>query len=141
MDRRMRYGTILLTSLIVVLFSYGLFFRSGTSDETPHKADLTITAGGLTRAFDEDEARSDSLYLHKALSVSGVIRTVRQDEAGGYTATMGGHSPEGTEVDCRLDSRDNRRYAALKTGDSLRVLGICAGRLGDVVLTQCIVDK
>jgi hypothetical protein len=141
MDLRMRYGTILLTALIAVLFAYGLFFRSCASDPTISKADLTVTASGLTRAFDENEAHSDSLFLHKSLSVSGVIRTVGPDASGGYIATMGGHSPDGTEVNCRLDSRDNSRYATLKAGDSLRVVGICAGRLGDVILIQCIIDK
>ena len=141
MERRIRYGTVVLIALIAGIFAYVISIRSGVSSQPGSGADLTISARDLTRAFDRDEALSDSLYLHKALFVSGVIRTVHRSESGGYTATMGGDFPGGTDVDCRLDSRFNSRYAALKAGDSLQLLGICAGRLGDVVMIQCVVEK
>jgi hypothetical protein len=40
-----------------------------------------------------------------------------------------------------LDSQFNAQYPALQTGDSLRLLGICTGRLKDVILVQCIIEK
>jgi tRNA_anti-like len=141
MDRRLRYGTIVLIALIAGLFTYAISVRSCVPHQPAAKADLAISACDLTRAFDRNESFSDSLYLHKALFVSGVIRAVQQTESGAYTATMGGAVPGGTEVVCRLDSRFNTRYATLKAGDSLQLLGVCAGRLGDVVMIQCVVEK
>jgi hypothetical protein len=141
MERRTRYGTILLLILTTGLFIYGFFFHSWLSDQPVAKADLSITAGELALAFDRNEARSDSLFLHKALSVRGVIRQISENGSGGYTITMDGNSADGTAVDCRLDSQYNSQYATLKAGDSLHLLGICAGRLGNVILVQCIILK
>ncbi|HEV3326609.1 MAG TPA: hypothetical protein VG052_13420 [Puia sp.] len=141
MERRTRYGTILLLILTTGLFIYGFFFHSWPSDQPAAKANLSITAGELALAFDRNESRSDSLFLHKALSVRGIIRQISENGSGGYTATMEGNSPDGTAVEGHMDSRYNSRYAALKAGDSLRLLGICAGRLGNVILVQCIIEK
>jgi hypothetical protein len=141
MERQIRYGTIFLLVLIAGLCLYGFVLRVLFSGPAIAKADLSLTAKELTQAFDQNEAHSDSLYLHKALAVSGMIRTITDDGSGGFTVTMSGKTPGGTAVDCRLDTRENRRLDQLKAGDSIRLLGICVGRLGDVVLVQCIIDK
>jgi RecJ-like exonuclease len=137
----MRYGTILLLSLISGLFVYGFFFHTCGSNEPAVKSDLSITAMDLAAAFDRNEALSDSLYFNKVLSVTGVVRQLRKTGPGGYAFTLGDGLPGKTAVDCRLDSPYYRLYPTLKTGDSLRLLGTCAGRLHDVILVQCIIEK
>jgi tRNA_anti-like len=141
MTRRMRYGTILLLALIPGLLVYGFFFHTRGSNEPAVKADLSITAVGLAAAFDRNEALSDSLYFNKVVSVTGVVRQLRKTGPGGYAITLGDGLPGKTAVDCRLDSQYYRHYPTLKTGDSLRLLGTCAGRLHDVILIQCIIEK
>ena len=122
------------------LLAYGIFFSSSGSDRPTVKTDLAISAGALARAFDQNEALSDSLFRFKTLLVSGVIQKIRIDQSGSYIATLGGGQLGSTGVDCRLDSQFNRRYSRLKTGDSLRLAGICAGRLEAVILVECIIQ-
>jgi len=141
MKRRIRYGIILLFCLIATLGVYGIFFQSRSSDHVLAKVDFSMTAGELAAAFDHDEALSDSLYLYKVLAVTGRVQKVREDETGSYSVTLGA-SPTGEAiVDCRLDGAFNQQYADLHPGDSLRLLGICAGRLQNVILVQSIIEK
>jgi tRNA_anti-like len=141
MEGRIRYGIILLFCLIAVLGVYGIFFRSRSPGHVFAKVDFSMTAGELAAAFDHKEAFSDSLYLYKVLAVTGRVQKVRKDETGSYSVTLGTPLTGEAAVDCRLDGPFNQQYAALRPGDSLRVLGICAGRLQNVILVQSIIEK
>jgi tRNA_anti-like len=141
MVRRIRYGIILLFCLIATLSVYSIFFQSRSSGHVFAKMDFSVTAGELAAAFDHDEALSDSLYLYKVLAVTGRVQKVQEDESGSCIVTLG-TSPTGeAAVDCRLDGQFNQQYATLRSGDSLRLLGICAGRLQNVILVQSIIEK
>jgi hypothetical protein len=141
MERRIRYGIILLFCLIAVLGVYGIFFRSRSSGHFFAKVDFSMTAGELTAAFDHNEALSDSLYFYKVLAVTGRVQKVRKDETGGYSVTLGAPLTGEAAVECQLDGQFNQQYATLQPGDSLRVLGICAGKLQRVILVQSIIEK
>ena len=141
MERRIRYGIILLFCLVATLGVYGILFQSRSSGHVFAKVDFSMTAGELAAAFDHDEALSDSLYLYKVLAVTGRVRKVRKDETGSYSVTLGTPMTGEAAVDCRLDGQFNQQYATLQPGDSLRLLGICAGRLQNVILVQSIIEK
>jgi hypothetical protein len=141
MERHIRYGIILLFCLIAALGIYGIFFRSRSSSHVFAKVDFSMTAGELAAAFDHNEALSDSLYLYKVLAVTGLVQKVRKDETGSYSITLGTSLTGEAAVDCRLDGQFNQQYDTLQPGDSLRILGICAGRLQDVILVQSIIEK
>jgi tRNA_anti-like len=141
MERRIKYGIILLFGLITALCVYGIFFRSRASGRSLAKVDFSMTAGELAVAFNRDEALSDSLYLYKVIAVTGRVQKVRKDETGSYSVTLGASPMAGTIVDCRLDGQFNQEYTTLQSGDSLRLLGICAGRLQNVILVQSIIEK
>jgi hypothetical protein len=141
MERRIRYGIVLLIFLIVTLCVYGIFFRSSSTDRFIATADFAMTAGELAASFDRNEAQSDRLYLYKVLSVTGQVQKIQKDESGAWSVTLGPSLPGATVVECQLDSQFNAQYSALQTGDSLRLLGICTGRLKDVILVQSIIEK
>jgi hypothetical protein len=125
---------------VVSLLVFGIFFSSPGSDRPTVKTDLAISAGALARAFDQNEALSDSLFRFKTLLVSGVIQKIRIDQSGSYVATLGSGQPGSTGVDCRLDSQFNRRYSRLKAGDSLRLAGVCTGQLEAVIMVDCVIQ-
>lgn len=141
MERRMRYGIIFLFCLTAALAVFGLFFRPRSSGPVFAKVDFYMTAGNLAASFDRDEAHSDSLYLYKVLSVTGRVQKIRQDEAGSYSITLGDSLTGGEIVDCLPDPRFNNRYARLRPGERVRLIGICAGRLQNVILVQSIIEK
>ncbi|MBS1665647.1 MAG: hypothetical protein JST68_31705 [Bacteroidetes bacterium] len=99
------------------------------------KADVSISAAALAHAFENNERVSDSLYLYKVVSVRGIVEKVMKRESGGYVVTLGG------KIDCSLDTLYNRHYLSLRTGDSVTLRGTCGGRLLNVILMQCIIEK
>ena len=100
-----------------------------------------MTESELVAAFDHNEAISDSLYFYKVLAVTGRVQKVRKDETGGYSVTLGVPLTGEAAVECQLDGQFNQQYTTLQPGDSLRVLGICAGKLQRVILVQSIIEK
>jgi len=100
-----------------------------------------MTEGELAAVFVRNEALSDSLYLYKVLAVTGRVQKVRKDETGSYSVTLGNPMTGEAAVDCQLDGQFNQQYTTLQPGDSLRVLGICTGRLQNVILVQSIIEK
>ncbi|HEY4063495.1 MAG TPA: hypothetical protein VGM30_16425 [Puia sp.] len=141
MERRIQYGIFLLLSLIIGLTLYGLFFRSTSDPVVLTHADARVGARDLAVAFDSQGDLSDSLYLYKVLSVSGVLKKIRKDPSGNYTAFLGDRSSTTAFVSCHLDSLYNHKHLSLKTGDSITIRGTCANHLTDVILLQCIIEK
>lgn len=141
MERRIQYGIFLLLFVAASLSIYGFFFRSTPGSRVIAKVDTYIGAGDLAAAFDNHESLSDSLYLFKVLSVSGIVKKVRRTGSGSYTVSLGDRSSTTSTINCILDSTYSDRYISLMSGDSLTIWGTCAGRLSDVVLVQCIIEK
>jgi len=141
MERRIKYGISLLIFLATGLSIYGIFFHSTPGSKRFTKAAVHIGAIELATAFDNHEGLSDSLYLYKVLSVSGVVNKIRKNRSGSYTVTLGDRTSTAPAVSCILDSANNHRYLPLMVGDSLTIWGTCAGHLTDVLLVQCIIEK
>jgi hypothetical protein len=141
MERRIQYGIFLLLFLIAGLCIYGVFFRSVSDPVVLTNADAHIRAGDLAAAFDNQGASADSLYLYKVLSVTGVVKKIRKDPSGSYTAFLGNSSSSASLVSCTLDSIYNHKPLPFRTGDSLTLRGTCANHLTEVILLQCIIEK
>jgi hypothetical protein len=141
MHKRIKYGIFLLLLLATGLSIYGLFFHSTSDSKVAAKADVHIGAGDLAAAFDNHESLSDSLYLYKVLSVSGIVRKIRKNRSGNYTISLGDRTSITAAVSCIFDSTYNHRHIPVMTGDSLTIWGTCAGHLADVVMVQCIMEK
>jgi hypothetical protein len=141
MEKRIKYGTILLIFLITSLLIYGYFYHISGDNPVAAKADIKISARDLIDLADKDGPLFDRRYLYKILSVGGVIKDIQRGKSGNYTLSLGGYPGTLSSISCSLDSLYNRRNLSLKTGDSCSVRGTCAGHLADIVLVQCIVEK
>lgn len=141
MQRRTLYGILLLFLLISGLLVYGIFCRKFAGAGSLVKADLFVSSTSLAASFDRNEAVSDSLYLYKVLSVKGSVEKILKRESGNYVITLGGQAPGRAVIDCNLDTIYNHRYLPLKAGDSVTIRGTCAGRLLNIILMQCIIEK
>ena len=141
MEKRIKYGTILLISLIIGLGLYGYFFHLyGASDGNIRRADAHITANELSGIADKNEAFFNTQYLYKVVSVRGIVREVRKNDAG-YVISIGNTPSPSSVVSCIMDSIYLHRSPSLKTGDSCAIRGTCAGHLKVVVLLSGIIEK
>jgi len=141
MQRRTKYGILLSLFLLSGLLIYGFFCRFYPRPAPLARADIFVSPDSLTASFDRNEALSDSLYLNKVLSVRGSITKILKRESGNYIITLGDEMPGKSVVDCNLDTIYNHQLLSLKNGDSVTIRGTCAGRLQNVILMQCIVEK
>lgn len=141
MERRTRYGIILLIGLIAGLSLYGLFTRLYGGGKAVAGANVHIPASVLAASFEGNEALADRLYLYKIVSVSGVVRQLVTDPSGNTIARLTGDRQGKALVDCHLDSLYRQAASTLRTGDSVTIRGTCAGRWVNVLLLQCIIEK
>ena len=141
MQRRTKYGILLSLFLLSGLLIYGFFCRFSPRPAPLAKADIFVSPDNLTASFDSNEALSDSLYLYKVLSVRGSITKILKRESGNYMITLGDEAPGKSAVDCNLDTTYNHQFLSFRNGDSVTIRGTCAGKLQNVILVQCIIEK
>ena len=127
--------------MLLMLASLGTGCHSTPGSAPMTKADGFLSSTQLSSSFDNNETLSDSLYLYKVLSVHGTIQKIVRRESGSYVITLDSRTPCRTMVDCTLDSIYNSRYLPLNDGDSITLRGTCAGRLLNVLLMECIIEK
>lgn len=138
----MKYRTTLLLSFVAGLAIYCLFFHSSWCRGNQIKdAALKISSKDLMANFDKSEAFFDREYLSKVLSVGGVIEKIKKDETDHYTVYLGRNPEKGPAIACSLDSLYDHSTLGFKPGDGITLRGTCAGRLSDIILTQCIIEK
>ncbi len=140
MKLRSKYGILLFSLLIAILLIYGIFFGKAGKKTLP-PPDVSITAPALADSFDNAEGHADSLYLYKAISVTGVLERLHKNGSGLYVATLAGGASGKTDIDCTLDSLFGSDGVHLNAGDSVTIRGRCAGRSLNVILIQCIIEK
>ncbi len=141
MQRRPIYGILPLLFLIAGLFFYASFCGQCSGTGRQLKQDTLVYSADLAASFEGNEVQSYSLYLYKILLVRGVLEKILKNESGNYVLTLGGQAPGKTTIDCNLDTLYNHRLLSLNNGDSITLRGTCAGRLLNVILLQCIIEK
>jgi hypothetical protein len=141
MERRIQYGIILLLILTTGLAIYGFLFHSIPGPAVLVRADYSLSVSDLSAAYNSGEEAPDSLYLYKVLSVTGIVKKLRRIGAGNYIVFLGNRSSPTPLVSCIMDNQYNSRLPFPEPGDSVRIRGICAGHLSDVILVQCFIEK
>jgi len=97
---------------------------------------ITVSALQVATEFENDETRSNGLYLDKVLEVNGVINEISKNQKGESIIAMKGSDM--STVRCTLEGV---APTEIKTGDLATCKGICTGYLSDVILVRCIVQK
>jgi hypothetical protein len=142
MEKRIKYRVTLVISFVAGLAIYCLLFHSSWCTATRLKdATIKISSKDLLVNFDQSEASFDREYLTKVLSVRGVVEKVKKDERDHYTLYLGKDPEKGPSIACSLDSLYDHSPLMLRPGDDITLRGTCVGRLTDIILIQCIIEK
>jgi hypothetical protein len=104
-------------------------------------SDFRMPAYELISRYDSNEPGTNDQYLNKILSVSGVIKSISKTDSGGYALYLGSHTDLPVAIYCSLDSLYNPHRLFLRPGDSTIIRGTCFGRVHDIIMTQCIIEK
>lgn len=136
---------LLIVTIIGGMYVYREFNRRNPSvSETP--ADFSISAAALIDSFSKDSTAANTTYLGKIIEVTGFVKSIDKDAAGGFTLTLG--DPETlSSVRCSMDS-DTANFSSQKiTGTNVILKGVCTGFMpddmglgSDVILNRSVIE-
>src|SRR5665647_3232155 len=89
---------------------------------------VSVTADELVNNYETNEHKGDSLFLNKAVTVTGKVTDVRKNQEGKTIIFLESKDPM-SNVSCTLQSPAN-----ITPGNNVTVKGVCAGYLSDVIL-------
>lgn len=89
---------------------------------------VSVTADELVNNYETNEHKGDSLFLNKAVTVTGKVTDVRKNQEGKTIIYLESKDPM-SNVSCTLQSSAN-----ISAGNNVTVKGVCAGYLSDVIL-------
>lgn len=107
-------------------------FKRDVADEKG----IVTTSKDLVKAFQTNEANANTIYLNKAVQITGEVGEVKKDQTGKITIMI------------KSDDAFANVFVTLKdgieqpiTGTTVTVKGICTGFLSDVVIIDAIIVK
>ena len=95
----------------------------------------------LSSLYNKPETSFDEEYLNKVLLMHGIVKKIQKKDGENYVLYLGNDPEHGPSIRCSLDALYDRAPLQVRTGDSITLKGTCAGRLMDIVLIQCIIEK
>lgn len=101
------------------------------------KPDVEVSAHKLLTDYETDEKTANDTYLGKVIQVKGEISAI-VNEGGKRKIQLDAGSPMSSII-CEIDSTNN--ISAVKTGDEVKIKGLCSGYLSDVIVVQANVMK
>lgn len=131
----MNYKKILLGLLVVVILGmgYGYYlFNKPVSSLANERPAYVIGASQLVDQYEADESKANSKYLDQIIEVSGAVAKIVESKSI-YLDTGNPLS----SVICEL--ADPSEANKVKTGDLIKVKGLCSGYLMDVVLVRSVI--
>lgn len=136
-----KYGISLLLIIVAGLSIYGLYCYSRSKSRILAPTDLSLPASAFSDSIDIGEGRSDSLFLYKAIALTGVVESLYQNGTGHLVIGLHGRMSAKVTLDCYLDSLQIPAQPELKPGDNIVIKGRFTGRSNNIVLDQCIIEK
>ena len=111
---------------------------SSRSSQAPPTNGINVTAEDLISAYKANEVAADERYKNQPLAVTGTVDSIGKDILDTMYVTLKGDEKYGfTSVQCMFDDEHKTELAALSKGDHIRVVGICKGKLGNILLKEC----
>jgi hypothetical protein len=130
---------IIIALIAAIAFSayyYIFIYSSQNHRQVQSETGIVITADSLTAKYQADEKLANSLYLNKAVVVTGNLLSIDKNQEGKTTLVLG-----------RADSFSNVSVTMISTapitqkvGESITIKGLCTGALSDVVITDGVVE-
>jgi hypothetical protein len=133
---------IILSTLIlwIVLAGFAVFYANRpVSSVSGAKADFSLGSNDFYLQFDQNEEAANQRYLGKIIEVSGIVQEINTDANGEINVTLNGDALFG--VSCKLNAGANTSSQQIHKGDVVTVKGICSGKLMDIVLVNCSLEK
>jgi len=130
---------IVIVFIAAIAFSayyYIFIYSSQNHRQVQSETAIAITSDSLVAKYQADEKLANSLYLNKAVAVTGNLLSIDKNQEGKTTLVIG-----------RSDSFSNVSVTMISTapitqkvGEFITIKGLCTGALSDVVITDGVVE-
>jgi len=130
---------IVIAFIAAIAFSayyYIFIYSSQNHRQVQSETGIVITSDSLVAKYQADEKLANSLYLNKAVVVTGVLLSIDKNQEGKTTLVLG-HIDSFTNVSVTMTSNTPINQ---KVGESITIKGLCTGALSDVVVTEGVVE-
>ena len=98
-------------------------------------AQVTMSAGRLIEAYNNNEVAADNDFKDKWVRISGTVISVEKDLSGDAVVQVGDSEHQYLGVRCKM--RKGQYVASFSQGDQISVMGRCTGKLGFVFMEKC----
>ena len=126
----------LITAIAFSAYYYIFIYSSNNHRQVQSETAIAITSDSLVAKYQADEKLANSLYLNKAVAVTGNLLSIDKNQEGKTTLVIG-----------RSDSFSNVSVTMISTapitqkvGETITIKGLCTGALSDVVITDAAVE-
>jgi alkyl sulfatase BDS1-like metallo-beta-lactamase superfamily hydrolase len=126
----------LIAAIAFGVYYYVFVYSSQHRRQVQSEIGIAITSDSLVAKYQADEKLANSLYLNKAVVVTGNLLSIDKNQEGKTTLVIG-----------RTDSFSNVSVTMISTaaiiqkvGESITIKGLCTGALSDVVITDGVVE-
>jgi hypothetical protein len=126
----------LIATIAFSVYYYVFVYSSQHRRQVQSETGIVITSDSLVAKYQADEKLANSLYLNKAVVVTGILLSIDKNQEGKTTLVIG-----------RSDSFSNVSVTMISTapitqkvGESITIKGLCTGALSDVVITDGVVE-
>ena len=136
----MKKITIIIVILLVLgFFGYKYVYHSHKDIENA-TSDFSISVTQLISEYATNETEANTKYLDKVISVSGKVKEVTTEATGAITIFLDSGDPLAA-VTCSFYDDEAASVKGLKPGEEVSIKGKCTGKLMDVVLNKCSIEK
>ena len=126
----------LIAAIAFGVYYYVFVYSSQHRRQVQSEIGIVITADSLVAKYQIDEKLANSLYLNKAVVVTGVILSIDKNQEGKTTLVLG-RSDSFSNVSVTMIST---APSTQKAGTPITIKGLCTGALSDVVITDGVVE-
>jgi hypothetical protein len=126
----------LIAAIAFGVYYYVFVYSSQHRRQVQSEIGIAITSDSLVAKYQADEKLANSLYLNKAVVVTGNLLSIDKNQEGKTILVIG-----------RTDSFSNVSVTMISTaaiiqkvGESITIKGLCTGALSDVVITDGVVE-
>jgi hypothetical protein len=126
----------LITAIAFSAYYYIFIYSSNNHRQVQSETAIAITSDSLVAKYQADEKLANSLYLNKAVAVTGNLLSIDKNQEGKTTLVIG-RSDSFSNVSVTLT---NNAPISQKVGTPITIKGLCTGALSDVVITDAAVE-
>jgi uncharacterized UPF0160 family protein len=126
----------LITAIAFSAYYYIFIYSSNNHRQVQSETAIAITSDSLVAKYQADEKLANSLYLNKAVAVTGNLLSIDKNQEGKTTLVIG-RSESFSNVSVTMSSD---APITKKVGAPITIKGLCTGALSDVVITDGVVE-